>query len=246
MKRKVITLGDSFTFGHGCSDREFHYDHDLKSFVGDDKPFMKNIPSAYCWPILLQQTYSDIEVVNLAKPANCNQGMFRNLLECHAKNPINEGDILMYHGTFPTRIEVALGDQPEVVVPWVMGWDHHSQIESAIEYNIAKKMYLTHLFNDAIGSNLSITALLSAYAFATIHKLKFLWALPMYVYTPDIINVLRPINNLRLTHICKYDFSGTDNYDFNKDCFAPDYHVNNKGHAIYLEKEIIPAMRTLL
>jgi hypothetical protein len=107
-------------------------------------------------------------------------------------------------------------------------------------------MYLTHLFNDAIGSNLSITALLSAYAFATIHKLKFLWALPMYVYTPDIINVLRPINNLRLTHICKYDFSGTDNYDFNKDCFAPDYHVNNKGHAIYLEKEIIPAMRTLL
>lgn len=245
-KRRVIVLGDSFTFGHGCSDRVHYYDKATDSFVGDETPFMLNIPSVYCWSNLLQQKYDDLEVVNLAKPANCNQGIFRNLIDYHSKTNVNEGDILMYHGTFPTRIEIASGARPEVPVPWVMGWDHHSQKESQIVYNVAKKMYLTHLFNDTIGSNQSLTALLSAYAFATMHKLKFVWSLPIYVYDSYVMNSLRPINSSRLTHICKYDFSGKDNYDFNKDCFAPDYHVNDKGHAIYLEKEIIPVMQTLL
>lgn len=245
-KRKVIILGDSFTFGHSCSDRIFYYDHDLKTFIGDEKPFMENIPSKYCWPALLQEKYDNIEVVNLSKPANCNQGMFRNLIEYNSKNDVNEGDILMYHGTFPTRIEIAAGSRPEVATPWVMGWDHQSQMENEIEYNVAKKLYLTHLFNDTIGSNLSLTALLSSYAFAITHNLKFVWSLPLYVYDNYVLNALRPINKFRLTHICKYDFSGKDNYEFNKDCFAPDHHVNDKGHAIYLEKEIIPAMQTLL
>ena len=246
MKRKVITLGDSFTFGHSCSDRIYYYDHDTKTFVGDSKPFMENIPSEYCWSALLQQQYSDIEVVNLARPANCNQGMFRNLVEYYTKNTINAGDILMYHGTFSSRVEIASGSRPEVATPWVMGWDHQSQMENEIPYNIAKKMYLTHLFNDSIGINQTITALLSAYAFATMHNLKFVWSMPLQAYEPETLTILNPLRVFQLPHIYKYDFSGVDNYDFNKDCFAPDYHVNNKGHAIYLEKEIIPTIQTLL
>lgn len=26
---RVIVLGDSYTFGHGCIDREYYYDEDL-------------------------------------------------------------------------------------------------------------------------------------------------------------------------------------------------------------------------
>ena len=244
--RKIITLGDSFTFGHGCSDRELYYDDSTKQFVGDSKPFMENIPSKYCWPTLLQQQINDIEVVNLARPANCNQGLFHNLLDYCENNIINKDDIIIFNGTFPTRIEIASGDRPEVTVPWVMGWDHHSQMESAIQYNIAKKMYITHLFNDSIGYTQALSSVLATHAFATMYNAKYIWSIPNHAYPEEILNKLKPIIHLRIRDLCKYDFSGTNTYDFNKTCHAPDYHVNNLGHSIYLQKEIIPVIQNLL
>lgn len=245
-KRKVIVLGDSYTFGHGCSDREFHYDEATKSFIGDETPFIQNIPSLYCWASLLQHQFSNIEVINLGRPANCSQGIFRNLIEYHSENPLNVDDIVIFNGTFPSRIEVALGARPEVTTPWVMGWDHHSQIESEIPYNMAKKMYITHLFNDDIGYNLSMTALLATYAFATINNLKFIWCIPTQAYPISFLKKLLCIGKLQIPHISKYDFSEHNDYNFNKTCYAPDHHVNDKGHLIYFEKEIIPLMQRLL
>lgn len=246
LMRKIIILGDSFTFGHGCSDREFHYDEVSKTFIGDSKPFINGIPSEKCWPALLQQKYTDIQVVNLAKPANCNQGMFRNLLDYCKDNPLNENDIVMYNGTFPTRIEIASGEKPEVAVPWVMGWDHHSQMESAIQYNIAKKLYITHLFNDGIGYIQAVSSILATYGFATTYKTKFIWSIPKYAYPPDILNKLNILSHLRITDISKYDFSGMNRYDFNKTCEAIDSHINDLGHSIYFEKQIIPVIQPLL
>jgi hypothetical protein len=245
-KRRVIVLGDSYTFGHGCSDREFQYNESTKTFIGDETPFKKNIPSLYCWASLLQHKFSNIEIINLGKPANCSQGIFRDLIEYHSEHPLNENDIIMYNGTFPFRIEIASGSRPEVAMPWVMGWDHHSQMENEIPYNIAKKMYVTHLFNDDIGYNLSMTALLATYGFATINNLKFIWNLPTQEYPVIFLKKLLCIGKLQIPHISKYDFSERNNYDINKTCYAPDYHVNDKGHLIYFEKEIIPLMQKLL
>lgn len=244
--RKIITLGDSFTFGHGCSDREYYYDHDTKTFIGDHRPFKENIPSQYCWPTLLQQHMHEVEVINLSQPANSNQGLFRNLLTYCETNTINEGDIIIFNGSFPGRIDIASGARPEVTVPWVMGWDHQSQMENEIEYNVAKKMYITHLFNDSIGYAQSLSSVLATHAFATMYKAKYIWSLPNHVYPKEVLDKLKPINHLRITDLCKYDFSGTNTYDFNKTCFAPDYHVNNLGHSIYLQKQIIPVIQSLL
>lgn len=250
-KRKVIVLGDSYTFGHGCSDREFQYDEATNTFIGDETPFMQNIPSLYCWASLLQHQFSNIEVINLGKPANCSQGIFRNLIDYHSEHPLSAEDIIIFNGTFSSRIEVALGYKPEVVVPWVIGWDHHSQMENDIPYNRAKKMYITHLFNDNIGQNLSMTALLATYGFATINNLKFIWCLPTQAYPVTFLKKLLCISKLQIPHISNYDFSGYNSsgkgdHDFNKTCYAPDHHVNDKGHLIYFEKEIIPLMQKLL
>lgn len=245
-KRKVIVLGDSYTFGHGCSDREFHYDEATKSFIGDEIPFIRNIPSSHCWASLLQHKFNNIETINLGKPANCSQGIFRDLIEYHNEHQLSAEDIVIFNGTFPHRIEIASGSRPEVATPWVMGWDHHSQIESEIPYNMAKKMYITHLFNDDIGYNLSMTALLATYAFATINNLKFIWCIPTQAYPISFLKKLLCIGKLQIPHISKYDFSEHNDYNFNKTCYAPDHHVNDKGHLIYFEKEIIPLMQRLL
>ena len=243
---RVIVLGDSYTFGHGCSDREFQYDKSTKTFIGNETPFKKNIPSSHCWASLLQHQFSNIEVINLGKPANCSQGLFRNLIEYHNEHPLSENDIIIYNGTFFDRIEIASGSRPEVATPWAMGWDHHSQMENKIPYNMAKKMYITHLFNDDIGYNLSLTSLLATYGFATIHNLKFIWNLPIQAYPDTFLQKLVCISKLQIPHISKYDFSGCEDYDINKTCYAPDHHVNDRGHLIYFEKEIIPLMQRLL
>jgi len=245
-KRRIIIIGDSFTFGHGCSDREFYYDNNTEKFVGDFHPFRLAIPSKYCWPTLLQEKNNEIEVVNLAKPGNCSQGMFRNLLDYCEKDPLTEDDIVIYSGTFSGRIEIASGSKPEVAVPWVIGWDHHSQLESAIDYNVAKKMYITHLFNDSIGYNQALSSLIAVYGFATMYRAKFIWSMPDDVYPTVVTSKLKPLRVLKITSIANYDFSGTYDYDFNKTCSAIDNHMNNKGHLIYFEREIIPLMQRLL
>ena len=86
---RVIVLGDSFTFGHGCSDRVYYYDEDLKKFVGDITPMNQCIPSEYCWPALLQKEFPRLKVHNLSQPGHCNQGMFRDLLDFYVKYDYN-------------------------------------------------------------------------------------------------------------------------------------------------------------
>ena len=247
MVKRIVIVGDSYTFGHGCSDREYYYDQNLQAFVGDYTPFRNRIPSKFCWAALLQQQYPNIEVVNLAVPGHCSQGMFRDLTNYYFDNEYSPDDIVMFNGTFANRIEVALGDKPEVTVPWVMGWDKQSQDEAKVQYNIAKKMYVMHLFNDDIGYNLSITGLMSAYAYAVSRGMKFIWSLPTYDYSAKALHAVLPaMQSTKIPEIVNYDYSGKNDLKFNSSCVAPDFHVNDKGHAIYFEKEILPAVQRLL
>lgn len=269
MTKRIIIIGDSFTFGHGCSDRMYYYDNNTKSFVGDPTNFIIPKPSEYCWPALLQQRYPDLNVINLAHPGNCNQSMFRNLTTFFETENHNPDDIVMFHGTYSDRLEIALCHSPEVPGPWVIGYDHQSQQDSMDQYNLAKKMYVTHLYNSAIGHNMSITALLASHSFATGFGMKFMWSLPtestidtdctkyknnvylsrlkfMWQGTVMKRDIPPLLNQSRVSTIVNYDFSGEENYDFNVSCRSIDYHVNNKGHSIYFEKEILPALEKLL
>jgi hypothetical protein len=253
MKRRIIIVGDSFTFGHGCSDRSYYYDEKTETFIGDDTHFYVPKPSDFCWASLLQKKHPELEVVNLAKPGLCNQAIFRDITKYFEENPARPDDVLMYHGTFPDRLEIALHDKPEVPTSWVIGFDHNSQKHSTVQYNIAKKMYVSHLYNDAIGFNISMAVLLASYGFASGSDIKFIWSIPGNAggtsgLPTDEVNKIIPsnINKYRVKSIMTYDFSGNENFEFNSSCRASDWHVNDKGHAIYFLKEIIPAIQTLL
>jgi len=75
----VIVIGDSFAFGHGCKDRTYFYDPDLKEYIGTPD-FMYKGPSEYCWANLLQQEFKDkIKVINKAFPGRSMQGMYWDL-----------------------------------------------------------------------------------------------------------------------------------------------------------------------
>jgi hypothetical protein len=243
---RVIVLGDSFTFGHGCLDRIYYYDEDLKKFVGDITPIQMCIPSEYCWPALLQKEFPNLTVHNLSQPGNCNQGMFRNLLDFYNNQDCNSHDLIIFNGTFSDRIEVKNMYLDDQVGPWAIGWEYMANNNNAHkEYASAQKYYAKYLYHEKIGINLTLSSLLGAYSYSILNKHDFLYSIPDTGQPPIKTNT-RSINDHEISQIYAYDFSGNNDYQFNMTCEAKDTHTNEKGHQIYYEKEIKPHIQKLL
>lgn len=262
MIKRILILGDSYTFGHGCSDRIYYYDHNLKKFIGNPEPFYNVIPSEFGWPSLLQKQFPEIEVINLAKPGHSNPSIFRDLLEFYQENKKTTEDLVIFNATFASRIEVASYHTPEKPVSWPMGWDFdvnkdewwETNLDFAGKYSKAKKFYLTYLFNKSIGYNISLASIMGAYGFVKSNNIKFIWNYPISDYPYNLAKSLKSMKDCQCYHILKYDFEKNINHDnnviedseFNKNCYAADYHVNDLGHKIYFEKEILPKVQLLL
>lgn len=241
---RVIILGDSFTFGHGCSDRIYYYDEDLKEFVGDLTTIKRGIPSEYCWGSLLQKELPNLKVYNLSQPGHCNQGMFRNLLDFYVNlDFFNTNDLIIFNGTHSDRIEIRTMYHEDQVGSWAMGWEYMAGEQDFKEYILAQKYYTKYLYHEKIGINLTISSLLSAYGYSTLKKHIFLYSLPNNGDLPIIPHYLHDHN---IPEIMAYDFSGINDYQFNMTCEAKDTHINEKGHQIYYEKEIKPRIQKFI
>lgn len=256
MIKRIIVLGDSYTFGHGCSDRVYYYDHKLQKFIGDVEPMYKMIPSEYSWVALLQKKFPDIEVVNLSQPGHCNIGMFRNLHEYYRKHIPRKEDLIMFNGTFTGRIEIAAALDFENTVSWTIGWEFMTPDSVSFknaEYGQAQKLFTKHLFNDTVANNTTLAAIFGAHAFAKSHNLMFAWSHPQKAVPRNIKRTLSILSESQINHIWKYDFElgihhetqKVEESEFNQSCYAPDYHVNDLGHQIYFEKEILPLITKL-
>jgi len=244
MLDRVIVLGDSYTFGHGCLDRIFYYDEDLKEFVGDRTPMEQCIPSEHCWAALLQKEFPNLTVHNLSQPGHCNQGMFRDLLDFYVKYDYNLNDLIIFNGTFSDRIEVRTMYHEDEVGPWAIGWEYMTNGDYK-EYISAQKYYTKYLYHEKIGHNLTMSSLLGAYTYSTLNKHKFLFSLPDSDH-PSVRPNIRCIDDCEMPKIFAYDFSGENDYQFNVTCQAKDTHTNEKGHQIYYEKEIKPRIQKMI
>lgn len=258
MIKRVIILGDSYTYGHGCSDRVYYYDENTKSFVGNIQLMYDGVPSEYCWASLLQQKFPELEVINLAMPGHSNQSMLRDLISFYEKHTLLDTDLIIFNGSFHSRMEVAGITSFEQCVSWTIGWDYMSPESTAHElqypeYAKAKKSFVKYLLNDKIALQNSLAAMLAAHAFATGFKLKYMWNYPEHAYTNDAKFILRSINDTRNYSIVAYDFTEGKNHGTeknlaprNQEYYSPDFHVNDLGHKTYFEKEILPRINKIL
>jgi hypothetical protein len=242
---RVIVLGDSYTFGHGCSDRIYYYDEDLKEFVGDRTPMEHCIPSEYCWAALLQKEFPNLEVFNLSQPGHCNQGMFRDLLEFYDKHAYISNDLIMFNGTFSDRIEIRTMYTDDKIGSWAIGWEYMTGGQNFTEYVSAQTNYTKYLYHEKIGFNLLLSSLLGAHSFSTLNKHDFLYSLPRRGH-PSIKPNIECITGHEMPEIFEYDFSGINDYQFNVTCQAKDTHINERGHQIYYEKEIKPRIQQFI
>lgn len=237
MKQKLLIVGDSCTYGHGCSDRVYYWDDNEKKYIGTLFKYPNDPPSRFAWPSLLQNDLVDYEILNISMPGNANQHMFASILD-YIKNEKNIV-LILFCGSFADRIQIANMGDPNKIDPWVISWN--PPLYSLDNYyNTAKDYYRKYLYNNEIGLNQTLSALFAAYSICLINNIKFMWSIPDFILKPIHKEICLPIRNLSFTSMIHYDYSGINSKKFNSACRCVDWHPNDKGHKIYYEKEIYP------
>lgn len=247
MIERIIILGDSYTFGHGCSDKNGYYDHENKEYVGMKMTAdFEKTTSKHCWASLLQKQFPNIQVINTAKPGQSHMGMFRDFVNLIHNIKLNSNDLVMFNSSFPDRFEVASDLDPNHVVTWQASNEMQLNNESE-EYCLAKKMYLKYLFSDSIGCNQALSAKLGVFGTCKLYGAQFLWSRPGWktYYSKEMETVLHGLVDGFYPHIYQYDFSRMMDIRFNQLCYQPDKHCNDKGHQIYYETCILPLLETM-
>lgn len=247
---KIIILGDSFTFGHGCSDRIYYFDSNSKKLIGNMDSFLEG-PSQYSWPSLLQKTVKG-EVINLAKPGNSNQGMFKDFKKYIEIDTFNKNgsfsniDAIFFCGTFIDRLEIANPFDNNDTMSWVM-----SSIIPEYTFNskhkLAKKQFVSFLYNNEVGVNYTLTALLSVYSLAKANNIKFFYSFPNWSWDElkkhnEIYNVLKEHEIPTLTDL---DFLECQDKEKRDKMIAVDGHANDVGHLSYFKLIIEPLIKSI-
>lgn len=242
MKNKVIIVGDSYTFGHGCSDRTHYYDQKTKTWIGDTSICLKG-PSQHCWASMAARDFGNYQFVNLGLPGNSNDNIFRSLLDIIDLST----ELVIFAGTFSNRMLIKHHDS-ESVFPWIVGMNwlsvEHGQPKS---YFTAKESFIKHLYHDAMGDNYAVLAVLAAWATSMLHQSKFVWSIPAQepVLTDKQLTSVH-MKSLQFPSIARYPFFDKFNIQDESVYIAADGHINDYGHNLYYETEIKPMLKNLL
>ena len=239
--KKILIVGDSFTYGHGCKDRVFYMDKETNSLVGCQANIPFESPSLYCWSAILQKAYPNWEICNVARPGNSNTSMFRNLLEHFHQNP-TKPDLIMFMGTLPDRMDICDPGSREIL-PWTIGSQIQDTSNSDNPVHVAKKMFVTWLYDGILGQYATVQALLASYCLAKTNDIKFVWSMPLaFKNNPKYAFAMNPLLDYQIKSLIGFDYSGKNDDNYNKHCLCPDMHSNELGHEVYFEKVIKPYM----
>jgi len=218
--KNILVVGDSFTYGEGCSDRS-------------DKQIVKKTenPSEKCWASKLQRDLPQYNIINKSIPGNSPLGIY-NTIDLALKD-YSDISLIIYSGTFQNRMLVASYYDTERLANWVMGFVN---TEESLEYNRAKEYFIKYLYNDNVMRISAECSFMGAYGFAKMNDIEFLYSMPTEPGN-DIIEMSYARKDIQFTHL--YDFIYDENPELLKTCIAPDgKHPNDLGHDIYYEKVI--------
>ena len=252
MFKKIVILGDSFTYGHGCKDRVWFHSKTENKIMGDMAQF-KQGPSKFCWPARLAKDFPKTQVINLSMPGLDNQGMLTALLV----NPeaYQDADLIIMSTTVADRMLIrdgTLGQWTDFYgLANTVAMDHvlrygviasaaHAGTDLLGDLNsrdaFAKFMAFCH--HDGRSTQTAWSAVLGVAAIAKTQKAVFAWAPPGYCAASRHNEVIPTSLYRQLTNI--HDFVGrTPEY------LAEDEHANELGHLVYYKEALLPELKKL-
>jgi len=263
MSKNIIVLGDSFTFGHGCSDRVFYWDPDTKKYVGNDKSLALG-PSEHCWASLISQHYPGTKVTNISSPGKDNTSCFIDFLVDYIDNKTADAvDMVIFAMTFDDRIQIAspagfedAGFQQRTqgrpvdhfkdympMSSWSPLWSLESWSkarENPAEYNRALEYYTNYLYNPAWGAKLGHLALYGMQGLIHSIGAKFYWSAPGAASVNKSKYLVNNVKSQEIAHIIDhleiFDRSNVEAAQYR----CPDGHANDAGHKKYFAEVIQP------
>lgn len=247
----IIVIGDSFSFGHGCKDRIYHYDPNLREYVGTPD-FRFQGPSEYCWANLLQEEFKNkITVINKSFPGRSMQGMFWDLSQTFRKGEVKNDDVVFFTGTVPNRIEIPTMHDPYITASWGLSWHAHLPVDEKYknaptpthidikEREQAQELYIKYLWNEMVADQLSFSALMTAWTLCQHNNIQFFWSMPEFgFYDKKLLKTFRAYaSQSEIKCLMDYRFGGTgseESYEYR----SLDKHANEFGHQFYYDVEI--------
>lgn len=231
--RNIIVLGDSFSYGEGCSDRPTEV---RGKGLG---------PSSFAWPALLRKDFPDDSVLNLSTPGNSLIGMFRDVAKFRENVPQIKIDLVVASVTsFDRTIMANYLDPERSVTNWVISNLEPISDEEPKEYVKARESYLKYLVNDEVLNVHALIQLLGLIQFCQhLCGATILWSVP----DPHIIMKQQAyfdtVKSLFFNHMYKFRYTGEELTESFKDsCLSHDGHPNDTGHLHYYEQYVKPVL----
>jgi hypothetical protein len=232
--KNILILGDSFSYGQGCSDRlvynsTVHYS-----------------PSAFSWPSLLNNEIDALSspkeyaIINKSKPGNSLPGIFQDLLHYHTESV--HIDLLIFTVTSINRMLVADIMKPNLTNNWILS-NQTTDNKDTMEYDKSKVAFMKYLINDSILHLNGLAYITAIINYAKTYNTSCLYSTP-YLPTPFSTKFLeKHTSDIIIPHMYTHDFSEVQDENFNKSCINQnDSHPNDLGHKLYYEQIIRPIM----
>lgn len=236
--KKILIAGDSFGFGQGCSDRLFYIDPKTSKPVGNQNLVFEG-PSKFCWASLLQQEYSDIQVINLSYPGLDNMSIASSIY----KNLNEDIDLIIFAGTAPDRIQISNPKWPDIPTSWLIG-SVPSLNDYPADWVKATESYTKYLYNQEAVTNITINAVTSIYGLSALNACKFLYSVQPVIKPEKIDKWLSKLDKYRMLDMYKF-VHGDDHNKGSLEYIAEDGHANDLGHLEYYKQIVKPALERI-
>ena len=242
--KKILVVGDSYTYGSGCDDRPWYIDEKTNSWVPCAPSYPLPGPSEQCWASLLQGSLSNCEVINLSVPGHDNGSILLSVLNYP---DLANVDLIMFAGSCDDRYriksDVTQGSEVKVET-WVLA---HTKQGIDPAYNKALVEYIKYLYHPDVYRDNTIMAILALYGIAKKTNAKVLWNILFWErsFKDARLDPYREDLFVSPAEFVRFKKSGTSGH-MNPDYMSPCRHVNARAHREYAYEYLLPVVKNKL
>lgn len=198
--KRILVLGDSITYGHGCSDRMYYWDCQNNRYIGDPDIF-RHGPSIHCWAQHMSNELG-YSVTNLASSGNNNTNIAWQCIQSVYENG-QEFDHIIAAFSYDDRLEWAHPDSTGLISASALS-PPPMLLNKYPNWDQAVGLFMTELYHPDWGVKLSHMAINTVANIARETGAKFNWSVPEFNQTESGNNISPALRSTQIPSMIKH------------------------------------------